>query len=99
MTRIISGTYEGNRLIRLDETPSDLEPSSRILVMLNPNKELPVATQTGKEALHRRLSAFEEQYGLSSVEFYERYQRGELGDERDFIVWAGLIQLLERMSK
>lgn len=99
MSKAISATYEGDRLIRLDEVPSDLEPSSCILVLLNPDKELPAAVRTGADALHERLNAFEKQYAMESGDFYERYQRGELGDERDFVVWAGLLQILERMRK
>ena len=99
MTKIISATYEGVRLIRLDEAPSDLQPSSRILVLLNPDKELPAASKTGEDALQERLSSFEKEYAMPSTEFFDRFQRGELGDERDFVVWAGLVQLLERMRK
>jgi hypothetical protein len=33
--------------------------------------------------------AYEQQYKLSSAEFYARYQRGEMGDTADMIEWAG----------
>ncbi len=44
-------------------------------------------------ALGRRLHAFEQQYGMSSAEFYERYNRGEMGDDIDFIRWSGRYRL------
>jgi hypothetical protein len=40
-------------------------------------------------ALIRSLVAYEQQYKLSSAEFYARYQRGEMGDTADMIEWAG----------
>ena len=36
------------------------------------------------------LKAYEEQYRLSSEVFYEKYQRGEMGDEREIMHWAML---------
>lgn len=99
MSKVLSATYEGDRLIRLDEAPTDLKPSSRILVLVNPNTELPAATETGLEGLQERLKIFETRYGLSSAEFISQYERGELGDQRDFITWAGLIRLLQRMAE
>jgi len=40
-------------------------------------------------ALIRSLVAYEQQYKISSAEFYARYQRGEMGDSADMIEWAG----------
>jgi hypothetical protein len=36
------------------------------------------------------LREYEEQYGLASEVFYEKYQRGEMGDEREIMHWAML---------
>ena len=41
------------------------------------------------EELIERLRAYEEEYGYSTIEFYRRYERGELGDEEDMMMWAG----------
>ena len=35
-----------------------------------------------------RLRLFERQYGMTSEEFYERFQEGELGDNADFFEWS-----------
>jgi acyl-CoA reductase-like NAD-dependent aldehyde dehydrogenase len=44
------------------------------------------------EALVATLRQFEEQYGMSTVEFYARFVAGKMGDARDFIRWAGAFQ-------
>ncbi len=40
-------------------------------------------------ALIRSLVTYEQRHRMSSADFYARYQRGELGDEVDFVEWAG----------
>lgn len=39
--------------------------------------------------LLRELVAFEDQYNLGSDVFYARFMRGEMGDDLDYIMWAG----------
>jgi hypothetical protein len=48
------------------------------------------------EKLSQRLRSYETQYGYSTIDFYRRYQNGELGDDDDFMMWAGLHQLMLR---
>ena len=38
------------------------------------------------------LRALEEKYGMSTVEFYARYQAGLMGDEAEVIRWASLFE-------
>ena len=45
------------------------------------------------EELSRRLRDYEERYGMSTIEFYRRYQQGELGDDPEMMMWAGLYHL------
>ena len=45
------------------------------------------------------LSEYERQYGMTSFEFIERYQRGELGDDLDMIDWAGAYHLFQRLKR
>ena len=40
-------------------------------------------------ALNRSLLSFEQRHDMTSSQFYERYRAGQLGDERDFVEWAG----------
>lgn len=39
-------------------------------------------------ALAKRLSIFEERYQLSSEEFYDKFSKGMLEDDVDFIEWS-----------
>jgi hypothetical protein len=43
--------------------------------------------------LSDRLDAYEKKYGYSTIEFYRRYEDGELGDNDDLMMWAGLYHL------
>lgn len=45
------------------------------------------------EELSKRLREYEERYGYSTIEFYRRYQQGELGDDPEMMLWAGLYHL------
>ncbi|MCK4764766.1 MAG: hypothetical protein KAW12_21385 [Candidatus Aminicenantes bacterium] len=46
------------------------------------------------------LKEFEHRYQLSSCEFYRQFKEGELGDEEDFITWAGIYEMqLENKKK
>lgn len=36
---------------------------------------------------------FEKRYGMTSAEFWEKWQGGQLDDRMDFIEWASLIQM------
>ena len=43
--------------------------------------------------LSERLREYERKCGYSTIEFYRRYQNGELGDDDDLMLWAGLYHL------
>jgi hypothetical protein len=45
------------------------------------------------DELSERLRTYERRYGYSTIEFYRRYQNGELGDDDDLMLWAGLYHL------
>jgi hypothetical protein len=45
------------------------------------------------EDLSERLREYERRYGYSTIEFYRRYKRGDLGDDIDLMTWAGLYHL------
>jgi hypothetical protein len=36
---------------------------------------------------------YEDRYGYSTIEFYRRFESGELGDDDDLMMWAGLYHL------
>ena len=45
------------------------------------------------DVLVERLRAFEHKYGYSTIEFYRRFENGELGDDDDLMMWAGIYHL------
>lgn len=45
------------------------------------------------EELSERLRSYEQRCGYSTIEFYRRFQTGELGDDEDLMMWAGLYHL------
>ncbi|QTA85778.1 hypothetical protein [Desulfonema magnum] len=46
------------------------------------------------------IRAYEDKYKMSSEKFYSRFGQGNLGDEEDFVIWAGLYEMLhENMRK
>lgn len=45
------------------------------------------------DELSERLKEYEQRYGYSTIEFYRRFQKGELGDDDDLMLWAGLYHL------
>ena len=45
------------------------------------------------DELSERLRTYEQKYGYSTIEFYRRFQNGELDDDDDLMMWAGLYHL------
>lgn len=43
--------------------------------------------------LSERLCAYERIYGYSTIEFYQRFRNGELGDDDGLMMWVGLYHL------
>ncbi|MDY6773569.1 MAG: hypothetical protein SVS85_00085 [Candidatus Nanohaloarchaea archaeon] len=44
-------------------------------------------TEMKLERLQEKIESFEEEYGMDSEEFRDRFESGELGDDRDFMEW------------
>ncbi len=49
--------------------------------------------QREAENLEERLRTFEKLYGLSSIEFDQRFHAGEMGDEADMFEWSAFYQM------
>jgi hypothetical protein len=100
MPEIIKAVYEGHGLVRLEQELEGVQPQARLLVLVVPvpDETSPATETNGLQTLRQQLQAFERRYSMKTAEFYPRFLRGEMGDERDFIVWAGLHELLERMT-
>jgi len=57
-----------------------------------------VIIQIGIKATQRQLRKFEKKFAITSDAFYEKYQRGEMGDDPDIIRWAMEIQALRKLT-
>jgi len=49
--------------------------------------------------MEAELAAFEEQYGMKSSQFYEKFERGEIGDAADFFDWSATWQMYNSVQK
>ncbi len=54
-------------------------------------------TRVSFEELCQLLQTKEKQFGMSSVEFFNRYNTGKLGDDREYVEWAGLYRIYLKM--
>lgn len=45
------------------------------------------------------LNQFEEQYRQSTEDFYEQFTAGRLDDREDFMIWAGVYELLRKNTR
>ena len=43
--------------------------------------------------LTKMLGEYEQKYNFSTIEFFRRFMAGELGDDDDFMMWAGVYHL------
>ena len=41
-----------------------------------------------------KLRYYEDQYGLSSADFYTQFLTGSLGDSEDYMEWAGFYEMI-----
>ena len=48
--------------------------------------------------LENDLSVFEKKYLKPSEEFYRSFQAGEEDDRMDFVEWASIVQMVERLK-
>jgi hypothetical protein len=51
------------------------------------------------QELETDLQAFEQQYQLSSEDFYRQFKTGQLGDDVDFVEWSAFYQMWLDLQK
>jgi hypothetical protein len=61
-------------------------------------QELAIAQQKNSE-LETDLQQFEQQYQISSAEFYQRFHAGELGDDTDFVEWNAFYEMWQALQE
>ena len=46
------------------------------------------------------IKKYEKKYALSSNDFYQKFEKGKLGDKNDFMIWSGIYEMqLRNKSK
>lgn len=53
--------------------------------------------QADLQVLQRDLAELERKYGVSSEEFYEKFQAGQMSDEADFMEWNALYKMTAKL--
>lgn len=81
--------------LRMDGTVADpvLERSINKLFAREQQRLLELQQRLLKQLLH-----FEHHYALNSIDFYQRYEQGEMGDDMDFIEWAATVEMLQKVE-
>ena len=51
-----------------------------------------VNPEEGLDDLVEWLKQFEKKFGMSTIEFYQKFCTGKMGDDMDVIQWAGLYE-------
>jgi hypothetical protein len=51
------------------------------------------------EDIATKLRVLEAQFGMSSAQFADRFDRGELGDDEVFFRWDALLEMQRRMAQ
>ncbi|MDI6811239.1 MAG: hypothetical protein QMD80_06160 [archaeon] len=49
--------------------------------------------------LREEIEGFEKKYELSSEDFVDKFERGELGDAQDYFEWWGLVRGLKKIEE
>jgi len=49
--------------------------------------------------LEQQLAEFERRYSISSKEFHEKFERGELGDAMDFVEWSATYEMAANLRR
>jgi len=49
--------------------------------------------------LRNRIKRFERKYSMTSEEFRERFESGELGDDEEYFLWWSLLEALTSVEK
>ena len=97
-------TFAANRTVRNVQVLAQLIQSGQASELMDRTLDKLVqseidASRTKFRELRQDLAVFEEQYRLSSAEFYKSFQMGLTDDRMDYIEWASLFQMKENLRK
>jgi hypothetical protein len=96
---LVASLKEGSAILRGELDASRNFSSQETLALKTTPAHETEQTRALLAQLQADLLAFEQQYQLSSAEFYQQYQAGKMDDCPDFVEWASLIQMAENTQK
>lgn len=82
--------------VSADSTASDPVIDMVMNKLLTREKERMLELQS---RLANELGSFEKKYALKSDAFYQRYERGEMGDAMDFVEWSATWEMFRNTKK
>lgn len=72
----------------------------RLLLLLDDAVKSEInSIELGIKRASQKMKKFERKYKMSSEEFYNAFSNGELGDDVDFMEWAGEYELLADLEQ
>ena len=77
--------------------PKDAQ-NVKSLVRVAVENELKIL-KAGVAITYRKLEGLEKRYGMSSKQFYDRFKIGEVGDDFEYIRWAGEYETLQQLER
>jgi hypothetical protein len=75
----------------------DVSDGSVDVVRESVSRELEIVERRLKR-FRNRLQDFEEEYGMGSEEFLEKFESGELGDDSEWFEWKAVYQSVQRLE-
>ena len=54
-----------------------------------------IREEQARDEIWEKLHHYEQHYGMSSEQFYQQFLTGNLGDDADYIDWAGFYEMLQ----
>lgn len=98
--KFFPATYEGNRIIKLNQDPEGFQQHQSVMVMVVPvpGEQKFEVQDVGLKGLEQFLTENEQRFGMSSAGFFERFSRGEMGDNPDYVLWAGAYEIYRHIA-
>lgn len=89
------GVRQSMSQVKIQTSQISKQEASRLL------KDLTTTYRTNQalQEIISDLTTYEQQYGLSTVQFYPQFIAGQLDDSSDFMVWASLYESYVELTK
>lgn len=58
-----------------------------------------ILSESKVNLLKEEIKGFEKKYEMSSEEFMEKFERGELGDDQNYFEWWGLLRGIKKIEE